>query len=131
MKYLLDTDIASYYLRGKFNLLEKFREAGYDNLRLSIISVAQMQVLAHKRKYSAINFPRIEELARLAAVLDVDRTTWKHYSSLRAETELVGKPRGELDTLQAGLARQHGLIMVTHNRKHFEDVVQVEDWADA
>ncbi|MBU1209018.1 MAG: hypothetical protein KKH04_19195 [Proteobacteria bacterium] len=55
MKYLIDTDIASYYLRGKHNLVEIFKNKGPSDLRLSIITVAQMQVLAYKNPHSKIN----------------------------------------------------------------------------
>jgi len=131
MKYLLDTDIASYFLRGKHDLESKFRLAGRTNLRLSIITVAQMLVLAHKGGSGAINFQRITKLADELGVVDVDRTTWESYAEIQARAEKKGEVRGELDTLQAALARQHNMIVVTHNKRHFQGLVDLTDWVDS
>lgn len=128
MKYLIDTDIASYYLRGKYNLVEIFRIKGPSNIRLSVVSVAQMQVLAYKNPHSKINLTTISNFANLLGVLDSDRNTWEIFARAKAEIEKSGKPKGDLDILQASIAKQHGLIVVTHNTEHYEDVIEYEDW---
>lgn len=128
MKYLIDTDIASYYLRGKYNLVEVFKNKGPLNLRLSIITVAQMKVLAYKNPHSKINLSSIGNLARLLGVLDIDRRIWEIFSVTKAEAEKIGKPKGDFDILQSSIAKQHGLIVVTHNTGHYEGIIQCEDW---
>ena len=128
MKYLIDTDIASYYLRGKYNLVEVFKNKGPLNLRLSVVTVAQMQVLAYKNPHSKINLSNIGNLARWLGLLDIDRNTWEIFSRTKAELEKRGKPRGDLDILQASIAKQHSLIVITHNTNHYEDIIGCEDW---
>ena len=130
MKYLIDTDIASYYLRGKYTLVKTFRDKGPSDLRLSVITVAQMQVLAYKNPHSKINLSSIESLARWMGTLDVDRRTWQIFSQTKAEAEKRGKPKGDLDILQASLAKQYGLVVVTHNMDHYEGIVEYEDWIE-
>ena len=56
MKYLVDTDIASYFLRGKYNLLNIFIQKGISDIRISAVSVAELEVLVHKNPASKINF---------------------------------------------------------------------------
>ena len=73
MKYLIDTDIASYYLRGKYNLDKIFKRKGITDLKLSVITVAQMEVLAYKNPQSKINLTTINNLANWLGVLDPDR----------------------------------------------------------
>jgi len=128
MKYLIDTDIASYYLRGKYNLVEVFENKGPLNLRFSVVTVAQMQVLAYKNPHSRINLSSIGNLARLLGILDIDRNTWEIFSKTKAESEKKGRPKGDLDILQASLAKQHSLIVITHNTNHYEDIIECEDW---
>jgi len=128
MKYLIDTDIASYYLRGKYNLVNIFRDKGPSNIRLSVITVAQMEVLGHKNPHSQINLSSIGNLARLFGVVDIDRNTWNIFSKTKAELEKRGKLTGDLDILQASIAKQHGLIVITHNTGHYEGIIQCEDW---
>ncbi|MDQ7780104.1 MAG: type II toxin-antitoxin system VapC family toxin [Planctomycetota bacterium] len=129
MKYLIDSDIASYYLRGKHNLAATFERKGLSNLRVSVITLAELQVLAHKNPHSKINLSAIDELGRLLGVLEVDRQTWRAFSIAKAEAERQGRPSGDLDMLQAVVARQHGMILVYHNTKHYEGIADCEDWA--
>jgi len=128
MKYLIDTDVASYYLRGKFNLVSTFKNKGPSNIRLSVITVAQMEVLAYKNPHSKVNLSSIGNLARLLGVLDIDRRTWEIFSLTKAEVEKIGKPKGDFDILQSSVAKQHGLIVVSHNIEHYEGIIQCEDW---
>lgn len=128
MKYLLDTDIASYYLRGKFNLQEIFQKKGPEDIRLSRVTLAEMEVLAYKGPNPTINSLTIAELARWMGVLEVDVKTWQIFSRTKAELLSQGKPKGDLDILQAAVAKQHGLVVITHNTGHFQDLVDFEDW---
>jgi len=128
MKYLIDTDIASYFLRGKYNLIKTFEKKDSSNLRLSIITIAQLEVLAYRNPYSKINLATIGNLVQRMGVLDIDRQTWKIFSQTKAETLKTGKTRGDLDILQASIAKQHDLIVVTHNTSHYQDIVGWEDW---
>ena len=130
MKYLIDTDIASYFLRGKYNLADIFNIKGVTEIRLSVITVAQMEVLAYKNPYSKINLATISELTDCLGALDLNRETWNIFSMMKAETEKQGRPRGDLDVLQAAIAKQFGLILITHNVDHFEGLIEYEDWAN-
>lgn len=42
MKYLLDTNICIHFLRGKFNLLEKFQEVKIEDCAISEITLAEL-----------------------------------------------------------------------------------------
>lgn len=129
MKYLIDTDIISYYLRGKYNLLTVFERKGFSNLKLSIITVAELEVLAHKSPHSKISFSTINTFAQEVGVLNVNQDTWKLYSKTKAEAMKKGNTVGDLDFLQASLAKQHNLIVVTNNIKHYTGIVEIENWS--
>jgi len=129
MKYLIDTDIASYFLRGKHNLAGIFESKGVQNLRLSVITLAELKVLALKNPQSAINLSRINQMAKAFNVIFISGDEpWQLYSKIKAETLQQGRPRGDLDILQAALAKQHSLIVVTNNLSHFQDIVETETW---
>ena len=129
MKYLLDTDIASYYLRGKHSLDNVFDEKDPAEIVLSAVTVAEMKVLAYKNPQSKVNLFTINSLAQLTGVLNIDQETWTIFAQTKAETLQRGKPRGDLDILQAAVAKQHDLVVVTHNVRHYEGIVDYEDWA--
>ncbi len=48
MRYLLDTNICIYFLKGRYNLVEKFDQIGFDNLYISEITVAELKFGAAK-----------------------------------------------------------------------------------
>ncbi len=130
MKYLIDTDISSYFLRGKYNLDRVFEQKGFQNLRISIVTVAELKVLVYRSAHSLINEYTINEFAQRVGILEVDQNTWEMYSMLKSETLNLGKKRGDLDILNASIARQHKLVMVTNNTRHYEDLVPVQNWID-
>jgi len=128
MKYLIDTDIASYYLRGKYSLDIIFERKQPSSLRLSIITVAEMEVLAYKNPHSKINCSTISNFAKWIGVLGLDQDTWQIFSLTKAETQKMGNSRGDFDLLQASIAKQYQMVLVTHNIGHYEGLVDLEDW---
>jgi len=128
MKYLLDTDISSFYLRGRYNLLDVFIRKGIDNIRIPRPTVAQLEVAAYRNRYKEINFSNIQSFSQNFGILEVDNETWQIFPKLRAETLKQGKTRGDFDILIASIATQHDLIVVTNNEKHFKDLVGIENW---
>ncbi len=128
MKYLIDTDISSYFLRGKYNLLNIFNQKGISEIRISVVSVAELEVLSHKNPASKINFSSIADLSQKLGILNVDNKTWKLFSKLKADTLKSGGQRGDFDLLIASIALQYSLTLVTNNLSHYNDLVAVENW---
>jgi tRNA(fMet)-specific endonuclease VapC len=129
MKYLIDTDIASYFLRGKYSLDTIFEQKDPAELILSVVSVAELRVLAYKNPQSKLNISTINRFAQRVGVLDLDEDAWDIFSRTKAELLQRGNARGDLDLLQAAIAKRHDLIVVTHNTKHYDGIVGFEDWA--
>ena len=128
MKYLIDTDIASYYLRGKYNLDKILELKQIGSSTLSIVTVAELEVLAHKNPHSKINLSTIALLANLLGIISLDYETRHIFSATKAKTLSTGKPKGDFDLLQASIAKQNNLILVTHNLDHYKDIIDCEDW---
>lgn len=63
MKYLLDTNICIYFLKGKYGLKEKFDNIGFDNLYVSQITVAELKYGAEKSNYPDKNRKVIQKLS--------------------------------------------------------------------
>ena len=131
MKYLLDTDISSYYLRGRFNLIETFEQKGLQNIRVSRITIAELEVLALRNPESKINLSSITSMSSALGIMEVDRGTWKQFSLLKADILNRGVARGDFDIMNAAIANQHGMIIVTNNVAHYEDIASVENWIES
>jgi tRNA(fMet)-specific endonuclease VapC len=127
--YLLDTDICSYFLRGRYGLQEKFERVGPAALHVSRITIAELLVLTHKNPGSRINQDRIEELARTLVFVDLDDAAWAMFSLTKAHLQRIGRPVGDFDILQASIAVVRDLTLVTNNVDHYMAMeVRVENW---
>jgi tRNA(fMet)-specific endonuclease VapC len=132
MRYMLDTNIVSYYLRRRNTELEERINAELKKSSLSISSITraelrfgQMGMQHDDRRRSLIDgflqrLPSIEFSADAA-----DR-----YGQLKQSLKTQGKPIGDMDTLIASHAMTEKLILVTHNTRHFENIpaLKIEDW---
>ncbi len=132
MRYMLDTNIISYYLRRTSSALEERVNEGLKKRNIAMSAIAraelrfgQMGLQHDDRRRSLIDgfllrLPSIEFSAEAA-----DR-----YGQLKHSLKIQGKPMGDMDTLIAAHAMVEKLILVTHNTRHFENVsgLKLEDW---
>lgn len=130
MKYLIDTDIASYYLRGRYNLSDIFERKDIQNIRLSRITVAELEVLAYRNPQSKINLSSIHSFSQNVGILEVDKDTWRIFSMTKAEMLNCGMKKGDIDILVASIANQYKMILITNNISHYKDLCKIENWID-
>ena len=130
--YLLDTNIVSYYLRRSSAGLEvKLNQAlRGDQCAVSVITRAELRygqaaMAAEDKRRAFIDgfLVRVPNLPWTPAAAD-------HFGALKSQLKREGKPIGELDTQIAAHALAEGLILVTHNTRHFDRItgLKLEDW---
>ncbi len=132
MRYMLDTNIVSYYLHRASPILEERVNDGlkHRSLAISVIVRAelrygQMGMAAEDRRRPLID----SFLLRLPSVeWSIDAAD--HYGALKHTLKTQGTPVGDMDTLIAAHALAEKLTLVTHNARHFENVpnLKLEDW---
>ncbi len=131
MKYLLDTDALSEPVRRQPSaaFMDRFARAGHE-VCTSVLCVGEM-IYGARRQPRRIyeEYLRDVVLGRMW-ILDVDVRAATAYGELRVLAERAGGPRGDFDLLIAATATVHDLVVVTRNRRHFDDLpgVRVEDW---
>ena len=131
-RFMLDTNIVSYYLRRSSSALE---EKLNDGLRggscvISAITRAELRCgqaamgTADKRRVLIDGFfLRLPNLPWTIEAAD-------QFGTLKSQLIRTGTPLGELDTQIASHALAENLILVTHNTRHFDRIegLQLEDW---
>ena len=132
MKYLLDTNICVFSLRGKFDVDAAIDKVGWDNCYISEITVLELKYGAElsfqrdgidrspqlQKFLSAINTLPITDALDLAA---------KEKIRLR----LAGTPADDdFDLLIACTSIVNGMVMVTDNIKDFKNVrgINLQNW---
>ena len=132
IEYLLDTNILSYFIRGRHTGLNAHlvEAIGREKAGISAIVRAEMRfgqsgMLPNDKRRRAIDLllDQLPTLPWTAAAADA-------YGSLKTHLQSDGQPIGELDTQIGAHALAEGLILVTHNTRHFERIpgLKLEDW---
>jgi len=127
-KYLLGTNIVSYYLKGDESLKERISN-NIDSLAISIISyyeiVSGLQSINANKRITGF-----EKFCELIDVVNLDRASilasCQIYSNLKKSGNLID----DIDILIAGIALSNNLVMVTDNTEHFKRIsgLKVENW---
>nr|WP_315209023.1 type II toxin-antitoxin system VapC family toxin [uncultured Albidiferax sp.] len=132
MRYLLDTNILSYFLKGiQPRLTQRVAQAlQAQEAAISAITRAEMRygqalMAAEDKRRRGIDLllGQLSALPWTAAAAD-------RYGDIQSQFKKQGTPIGELDTQIAAHALAENLVLVTHNTRHFERVpgLTMEDW---
>ncbi|HEV3512894.1 MAG TPA: type II toxin-antitoxin system VapC family toxin [Candidatus Sulfotelmatobacter sp.] len=129
VRYLLDTNIASYVITGKVpHVREHLRRVEMWDVGISAVTEAELRFGA-ARKTEAARLQIIEEFLLRVEILPWDSAAAKQYAILRNSLEESGTPMGNLDMMIAAQAVSIGATLVTHDRV-FQRVkhLKIEDW---
>ncbi len=133
IRYLLDTNTASFVIKGKSSALDR---------RLVRVPMAQLAISAvteGELRFGAARLPQatrlhnmIEEFFLRVAILPWDSDAAQQYGQLRAMLERDGRTMGNLDVMIGAHALALDVILVTNDRA-FGRVkkLKVEDWTKA
>ncbi len=132
LRYLLDTNTVSYFIRRSSSGLEKRMQLAMKNESAAISTLTRAELrygqalMERQDKRRAV----IDSLLLLLPHLPWMVEAADHYGEIKSQLKLSGEPIGELDTQIAAHALAEGLILVTHNIKHFAKIPSLnsEDW---
>ncbi len=128
-KYLIDTNTCIYYIKGKYNLKEKFEKVDPDNCFISEITLAELKfgvensTQIEKNQSALDNFLTGVKIIPIFHSLDL-------YAKEKARLRKAGKIVDDFDLLIGVTSVTHNLIMVTNNSEHFKRIhrIVLEDW---
>jgi tRNA(fMet)-specific endonuclease VapC len=132
--YMLDTDTASFLLRGKHPLLDaRIAAAAKQSLCISAVTRGEL-LFGLNLKDGA---PRLAQLLdaffQRMPCLPWDGSAATHFAAVAADLHRAGKPIGSQDTMIAGHALAVGAVLVSNNTRHFGRVsdLRLENWSQA
>jgi len=121
-KYLLDTDISVFYLRGKYNINQKLKEIiGYDNCFISEITLAELKYGAELSEKVDENLNFVNEFANKIGILPIFNSL-DLYAKEKARLRKTGNIIDDFDLLIGCSAIKNNMILVTNNENHFERI---------
>ena len=127
--YLLDTCICIALLKKSQSVIQRLREVGTHNCKISDITLAELYFGAFKSG-KEIHFNDVSEISKLFEKYPIQYT--RKYGEIRWELEKQGLRVGDMDLFIAATALEEDLILVTGNVKHFERIAGLknENWME-
>jgi tRNA(fMet)-specific endonuclease VapC len=128
-KYLLDTNICIFFIKGLYKLNEKIAEVGEKNCFISEITVAEL-------KYGIENSPNKEKMRPIVEAFILKFAIIPLFDSIdiyaveKAKLRKQGLLIDDFDILIGSTAINNNFVMVTNNVSHLdrlEDII-IEDW---
>jgi len=129
--YLLDTNVCIAIIKRQPEVVfERLRQHKPEELKISVISVAELQYGVDKSQAVEKNHKALTKFLAPLTIVDFDRICVTAYGKIRAALARAGTPIGPLDTLIAAQAITHGLILITNNVQEFSRIPELtlENW---
>jgi len=128
-KYLIDTNIAIFYMKGKFNLEARFEKLTSDDCYISEITLAELKFgienseRPEKNRLALDNFLTGVQILPIFHSLDL-------FAKEKARLRKIGISIDDFDLLIGATSITQNLVMVTNNTNHFEKIngIELEDW---
>jgi tRNA(fMet)-specific endonuclease VapC len=123
MLHMLDTDTASYVIKGNHaSVREKLAALPADDVCVSVVTRAELN-------YGLKRLPRdhrlhlgVRQFLKIIRVLAWDADAADHYAEIRHQLVSSGHPIGELDMMIAAQSLSIGAVLVTNNTRHYERI---------
>ena len=129
-RYLLDTNICIYFLKGQFNLHEKIEEVGLDNCFISEITLAELKYGVEKSVLQSKNIIILEKFQNKFTILPIFNAL-DIFAKEKARLKTKGNILDDFDLLIGATAMANNLILATRNVSDFERLneIEIENWA--
>ena len=132
-RYLLDTNICVFYLKGEFGIRERIQAVGLANCFLSEITIAELLFgvansapawqAKQRLDVAALRKSFAEQVISISPTLET-------FAEVKTHLRRLGRVVDSFDLLIGGTALFHNLTLVTHNTRHFVDMpnINVQNW---
>ena len=130
--YLLDTNICALYLRGQYDIDKKIDKVGLRNCYISVVTLFELKFGSELllQKYGYDKRKEVDLFLENIKILPFDNAI-DFAVAEKARLQLSGTPADDnFDLLIAATAVVNGMVMVTDNTRHFEQIsnIKLENW---
>ncbi len=130
MRYILDTDVLIYLLKGNKILQDKVREVGIYSIGISVISLAELYFGAYNSSKVDDNLKLVERFCQKLNIYTDDERMAKIFGKVKANLKSSGQMIEDFDILIAGIAIVNDCTLITNNERHFSRIpdLKIENW---
>ena len=130
-RYLLDTNICIFFIRGMYDIDKFILERGEENCFISDITVAELLYGAKKSNNPNKSLQITSEFINSFSVVHI-YDSLETYADNRVLLEKQGQKLDDFDLLIGSTAVKNNMIMVTDNVKHLARIpdIIIENWIE-
>lgn len=128
-RYLLDTNICVFYMKGKYNLSEKINDKIKKSCWISEITVAELLYGATCSNAKEQVLEEVDKFLSQFTVLPVYKSLLR-FAEIKADLRAQGNLIDDFDLLIGATAVNNGLTLITENVKHLSRIphIKIENW---
>jgi len=129
-KYLLDTNVCVFFLRGKKSIVEQILNNGIDNCFISEITVAELFYGVECDEFNfKENRKKVKEFIDILTVIPITNVLLE-YAQQKASLRKKGNLIDDMDLFIGATAIANNMILVTDNEKHLNRLsnIKIENW---
>lgn len=129
--YLLDTNICIFYMKGKYQLIEKIKKVGQNNCYISEITVAELLFGAARSNNKEKHLKEVTDFIEQFKIFPIYNAL-QTFADKKAELCAKGLLIDDFDILIGVTAIHNELVMVTENVKHLNHLssIKIENWIE-
>jgi predicted nucleic acid-binding protein len=121
-KYILDSDILIYFLKGDKDIIEKVLSLPKDDLYITIVNYTELLYGIYNSNKVTQNKEKILPFLEKFKLLQFDKSSSKIFAKLKAKLKKQGNIIADMDLMIASIAISNKAILFTNNLKHFKRI---------
>jgi tRNA(fMet)-specific endonuclease VapC len=131
--YLLDTNIASYIIKGSSPIVRRrLNQVAMAQVSISVVTEGELRYGVARRPEATRLHNVVEQFFLRVKIHPWDSEAARQYGAIRAAVERSGQPIGNLDIMIAAHATALGAVLVTNDHTFRRiDALRIEDWTKA
>lgn len=118
-KYLLDSDILIYFLKGKKEVVQRVSQIPIDNLYTSRINYTELIYGAYNSTKITQNLKTIEPFLENFHILELTQKSSLIFAKEKARLKKSGNIIADMDLMIASIAIENDCTLMSNNIKHF------------
>lgn len=128
-KYLLDTNICIYYMKGLHNLKQQIERADQENCYISEITLAELKFGVENSAHPQKNKKALDYFLSGISVLPIYEAI-DIYTKEKARLRKAGTSIDDFDLLIGSTSIAFKMTLITNNTNHFKRIknIKLDNW---